>query len=227
MYNLNKKQKIVLAILAIIITIAICYYVYAKDNVSNEVQDESLEIEEMTKDNNKDSKEEYSDTIIIVHVTGAVNNEGIVELKVNSRISDAIDKAGGLKEDANINKINLAYVLEDGMKIYVPSVNDKEDIQNNNDNTEEYIKKDDKVNISNNKDDNTSNTNSGKTLKVNINNATQTQLEELPGIGPSTALKIIQYRNEKGKFKNIEDIKEVSGIGESKYNKIKDLITIK
>lgn len=224
MYNLNKKQKIVLAILAIIIAIAVFYYVYAKDNLSSEIQDESLEIEEMTKDNNKDSKEEYSDTIIIVHVTGAVNDEGVVELKVNSRISDAIDKAGGLRQDANINKINLAYVLEDGMKVYVPSVNDKEDIENNNDNTEEYVKKDDKVNISNNKDDNTSNTNSGKTSKVNINSATQTQLEELPGIGPSTALKIIQYRNEKGKFKNIEDIKEVSGIGESKYNKIKDLI---
>ena len=64
------------------------------------------------------------------------------------------------------------------------------------------------------------------TQKVNINTATQAELETLPGIGESTAIKIIAYRKEQGKFKSIEDIKQVSGIGESKYNKMKDLITI-
>ena len=63
--------------------------------------------------------------------------------------------------------------------------------------------------------------------KININKATESELESLPGIGPSTAQKIINYRNEKGKFNNIEDIKNVSGIGDSKYNNIKDLISIK
>lgn len=62
--------------------------------------------------------------------------------------------------------------------------------------------------------------------KVNINTATQAQLETLPGIGESTALKIINYRKEKGKFSKIEDIKKVTGIGESKYNKLKNLITV-
>ncbi len=66
-----------------------------------------------------------------------------------------------------------------------------------------------------------------KSEKVNINTATQTELETLPGIGPSTAMKIITYRKEKGKFMKKEEIKEVSGIGESKYNKIKDLIVVK
>ena len=65
-----------------------------------------------------------------------------------------------------------------------------------------------------------------KNAKININKATQTQLETLPGIGPSTALKIINYRNENGNFKNVEDLKNVSGIGESKYKNIKDLIII-
>lgn len=74
------------------------------------------------------------------------------------------------------------------------------------------------------KEDTTSNKQEGK---VNINIATQAQLETLPGIGPSTANKIISYRKEKGKFNKIEDIKEVSGIGNDKYNKIKDLISIK
>lgn len=228
MYNLDKKQKIILGILATIVIGAICYYVYAKDNdILNEAQNENLEIEETTKEDSEEIAEEYSDTMIIVHITGAVNKEGIVELKVNSRIADAIDKAGGLREDANTNKINLAYILEDGMKVYIPSINDKENIENNNDNTEEYVKKDDQVNAINGSDDSSSNINNGKTSKININNATQTQLEELPGIGPSTALKIIQYREENGKFKSIEDIKKVSGIGESKYSKIKDLISVK
>ena len=62
--------------------------------------------------------------------------------------------------------------------------------------------------------------------KINLNKATQTELETLPGIGPSTAEKIIEYRKENGNFKNIEDIMNVNGIGESKYNKIKDLISV-
>ena len=61
---------------------------------------------------------------------------------------------------------------------------------------------------------------------VNINNATQTELETLPGIGPSTALKIISYRNENGQFSSIEDIKNVSGIGDNKFESIKDLICV-
>lgn len=72
--------------------------------------------------------------------------------------------------------------------------------------------------------ENTSKTKEKQNAKININTATQTELETLPGIGPSTALKIIAYRKEKGKFKTIEDIKEVSGIGESKFNNIKDSI---
>ena len=66
-----------------------------------------------------------------------------------------------------------------------------------------------------------------KNSKININKATQAELEIIPGIGPSTALKIINYRNENGKFKSIEDVKNISGIGDSKYEKMKDYITIK
>ena len=102
------------------------------------------------------------------------------------------------------------------MKINIPSKNDNSNENINN--TENYITKE-KLNSSNN-------TNSAKTSKININSATQTELETLPGIGPSTALKIINYRKEKGKFNKIEDIKNVNGIGESKFNKIKEFIKI-
>ena len=151
---------------------------------------------------------------IVIHITGAICNEGIYELEENSRIVDAVKMAGGLKEEADLKQINLAYVLEDGMKINIPSKNDNSNENINN--TENYITKE-KLNSSNN-------TNSAKTSKININSATQTELETLPGIGPSTALKIINYRKEKGKFNKIEDIKNVNGIGESKFNKIKEFI---
>lgn len=89
MYQFNKKQKIILGILTAIVIGFICYYVYAKgDNENRQELDDSLEIQ-----NEETEEEKYSDDIILVHVSGAVNQEGVVELKVNSRISDAIEKA--------------------------------------------------------------------------------------------------------------------------------------
>ena len=123
---------------------------------------------------------------------------------------DAIEAAGGTLEEADLSKINLAYILEDGEKIYIPSMNDKEE--------EEYI--------SSNSGDNSSNKNQEK-LMININTATQEQLQKLPGIGASIATRIINYRKENGKFQDIMDIKNVSGIGESKFNNIKNYICIK
>lgn len=175
-----------------------------------------------------EKQQTYSDDRILVHVSGAVNKEGVVELRVDSRISDAIEKAGGIKEEASMEDINLAYKLEDGMKIHISTKQEQENNHNTKPEntveqmTEQYIiTSSGGVNQEEKKE-----SGSTRQTKVNINTATQTQLETLPGIGPSTATKIISYRKEKGKFNKIEDIKEVSGIGESKYHKIKDLISI-
>lgn len=221
MYNLNKKQKIILGILIAIVAGFVCYYVYAKDEDSNTVNlENNLETQEEV---TEQEKEEYSDDRILVHISGAVNKEGIVELKVGSRIADVIDKAGGMKEEADIEDINLAYPLEDGMKIRIPTKQEKDNKSQEmqEEKTENYVTTSSGVSNSEKSEGKSKNT---QKEKVNINTATQTQLETLPGIGPSTAMKIISYRKEKGKFIKIEDIKEVSGIGESKYNKIKDLI---
>ena len=222
MYNLTKKQKIVLGILVAIVAGFVCYYVYAKDEESNleslksnlETQEEVVETEE----------ERYSDDRILVHISGAVNKEGIVELKVGSRVADAIDKAGGIKEDADIEEINLAYPLEDGMKIRIPTKQEKSKQTNEiqEEKIENYVTTSSGVSSEVSEDKK-----SKEKTQVNINTATQTELETLPGIGPSTAIKIITHREEKGKFSKTEDIKEVSGIGESKYHKIKDLIRVK
>lgn len=229
--DLTKKQKIILTVVAIIVVLIGCYYIYSKDNDFISTEENIINKEETNDKTEVNEEEEYSDTMIIVHVSGAVNQEGIVELNPNSRIADAIDKAGGLREDAYINKINLAYVLEDGMKIYIPNVNEKtqnQDLSNTSDNADNYVTKESGVEAANIDDTTKVNSNSqSSNKKININKATESELESLPGIGPATAQKIINYRNEKGKFNNIEDIKNVSGIGDSKYNNIKDLISIK
>lgn len=110
-----------------------------------------------------------------------------------------------------MSKINLAYELSDGQKIYVPSVLDEDEIP--------YIQNDAGTNVV------IPDISSNSSL-VNINTATQSELESLPGIGASTASKIINYRKENGKFKQIEDIMNVNGIGESKFNNIKNYICI-
>lgn len=218
MYNFNKKQKIILGIIIAVIVGFVCYYVYAReeDNSTTIELENNIETQEET-----DKEEEYSDDRILVHISGAVNKEGIIELKVNSRISDAIDQAEGLREDASIDDINLAYKLEDGMKVHIPTKQEKENIKQTD--QEEYVSTSSGVTTVK---EETQSVENSKNSKVNINTATQTQLETLPGIGPSTAIKILTYRKEKGKFTKIEELKEVSGIGEAKYEKIKEKITV-
>lgn len=221
--QLNKKQKIILIIVAIIVMVGIGYYIYVKDNVNVENDKENLEIEQQKIDNNENNVDSNkNDNLnIIVHISGAVNKEGVIELKENSRIADAIEKAGGLKDNACMDEINLAYKLEDGMKIHIPTIEEQKN-ENIKEESNNYIEKNNIVGDTNTN----SNKQSKQTTKVNINKATQTELEALPGIGPSIALKIVNYRKENGKFKSIEDLKQVNGIGDSKFNKIKNLITI-
>lgn len=217
--DFNKKNKILLIVIVAIVAIISYYFIFDRKEEWLNNQEQNLEIKEEIKtndqiENNSNEQQLEKNENIIVHVSGAVNKEGIVELKNNSRIIDAIDKAGGLKDEADITNINLAYIIEDGMKIHIPSKEEKEStiiVESNIDSG--TVEQSNEIKSNNNK-------------KININTATKTDLETLPGIGESTALKIIEYRKEKGKFKLIEDIKQVNGIGENKFNKIKELITV-
>lgn len=211
MKKINKKVIIVIIAATIILILIHEKLIKNEDFIETNIDLNIMQTEENVIEDENSGK-------IIIYITGEIQKEGVYELKENSRVLDAIEIAGGLKENANIEDINLAQILEDESKIYIPNKNDeniKNDNQNNIDNisknTTETIKKDGTI---------------IKSEKININTASQTELETLPGIGPSTALKIVNYRKEKGKFKNIEDIKNVSGIGESKFSKIKDLIKI-
>ena len=150
-----------------------------------------------------------------VHITGEVKKPGVVKIKEGSRIEDVIEAAGGLTENADITNVNLAFVVEDGMKIRIPSQD--EEFSEEGYVTEESGKG---VVLSDESSDNAASS-------VNINTASQSELEELPGIGPSISSKIVEYRDQNGKFKKIEDIKNVTGIGDNKYANIKDLIKVK
>ena len=199
MIKLDRKN--VTIIIFVIIVIGISYYIYS-NYFSETIQDFEATLENENKvdaesNNEKDNNKENN---MVVHISGAVLNEGVIELKEGSRITDAIEKAGGLKENACIKDINLAEILEDGIKINIPTI---DEYNKSKDNNEEINQN----NIS--KNDNKP-SNVQKNIKVNINTATQSELETLPGIGASTALKIINYRKENGKFKSIEDIKKVS-----------------
>lgn len=218
----NKKTTLyILTITAISLAI---YFTFIKKEDYLEINSNlniliSNEENTETQDSSVDEKNNDAGNKIVIYITGAIKNEGVYELEENSRIADSIEKAGGLTEEANINNINLAYVLQDGMKVHIPKKG--ENVNEINDDTNVYVTREDS--ISKNSKNTVSNNNTGK---ININTATQKELETLPGIGESTAIKIINYRNENGKFSCIEDIKKVSGIGDSKYSKIKDLIKV-
>lgn len=214
--NLSQKQKIIVTVIAIAVLIGIISFIYNKNQTKDDTILENDILITNTSTNNNLVENESAKDLVVVHITGSVKNPGIVKLSEGSRIEDAIQAAGGLTENADISKVNLAYVLDDGIKIKIPSITD-DDIGD-----EDIINEESGENIIEN--DTTSSKNN---KSININKATETELETLPGIGASLASRIVEYRKQNGNFSSIEDIKNVSGIGDSKYLNIKDFITVK
>ncbi|WP_370839467.1 helix-hairpin-helix domain-containing protein [Megamonas funiformis] len=192
-----KKSLLVLFCIALFASVSTFYYLYTQEDTTPIITDN-------TQTQIQDKQE---DTTITVYVSGEVNSPGLVELPSDSRIADAIKACGDFTPLADKAKINLAQKLTDGMQI---QVNSKTPINNSNE----------QVNDTNS---NSPNNNSSSNL-ININTATKEDLDTLPGIGPATAQKIIDYRQEHGNFSSIEDIKNVKGIGEAKFSKMQDKI---
>ena len=141
---------------------------------------------------------------IYVHVSGAVIKEGVYRLNKGDRLIDLI-KLSGATVSADLDNINLAEPLTDGQKICVPKKT---------------------VNIASNQFQATAGKSAKSNKIVNINTADEKGLDSLPGIGPAMAKRIVDYRNEKGKFSNIEELKEVPGISEKKFEKLKSCISV-
>jgi len=209
----NKPKNII--IFAILIIFTVCGIIYnssldlGKDIyvVSPQEGDYSNEDTENKKNDNikTDEVNNYESQDIKVYISGEVKSPGVVSVSVNDRLIDAVEKLGGLTSNADLNRVNLAVKIEDGNHYIIPKIGDELNISDYNNSTSLEVS-----NTINN--------------KVNINTANENELESLTGIGEATAKKIIDYRNENGKFSRIEDIKNVKGIGENKFEDIKDSI---
>ena len=152
---------------------------------------------------------------IAVHVIGAVPRPGLYEFAEGARVQDAIDAAGGLLASASVDTINLAALLEDGQQLNIPfKAGEEPATSNSSDDTSLVLPGATEASSSGSSQD-----------LININTASVEELDSLPGIGPTIAQRIIDYRDENGPFQTIEDILNVSGVGPSTFEQIKDLIT--
>lgn len=147
-----------------------------------------------------------TDAEVVVYVSGGVNKPGVYKLIQGSRVVDAVTLAGGFAPGADAAKINLALLTKDEMHINVPyAAVPAATTANSTSNPSHSGSQDD---------------------KISINMGSKADLDKLPGIGPSLAERIIEYRTNNGQFKDISELKKVPGIGESKYNQFKNKISL-
>lgn len=140
--------------------------------------------------------------VLMIYVCGAVKNPGVYQLEEGLRITDAIEKAGGGLPGAQLETLNLAAKLTDGQKVYLPKAGENAVNQGLNGQINNEVE------------------------KININQADIKQLEELPGIGPVIAERIVKYREKNGLFSKIEELNNVEGIGPKKFESLKDSATV-
>lgn len=201
--SFSQREKWLIAIIISMISISaiVIYFVYDKKSYEQEIlfsQDDELEL------NQVETLEEEHSNEIVIDIKGAVKQPGVYSMNEGERVIDAIERAGGLLPDAEENQINLAGLLKDEMVIYVAK--EGEEL------TQPVMQS---VTMNGNEDG-----------KVRINSATAEDLQKLQGIGPSKASAIIAYRDEHGPFKTVEDLLQVSGIGEKTLENMKDEIVI-
>ncbi|KPI50893.1 competence protein ComE [Clostridioides difficile] len=228
---MKKKVKLILffVFFLLIISSIIVYksnifkddiYVVSKNNSSNE-KTHAIEKEIKNEDNGhnkvvKDTDKNFQNNKITIYISGAVNRPGIVTIESDKRLYDAVELLGGTTKEADLNGVNLSVRLEDEQHYIIPKIGETISVTSNDSSNNLNLKnepKSESKNISNES-------------KVNINIATIEELDSLPGVGETTANKILQHREENGQFNSIEDIKNVNGIGDKKYENIKDLICV-
>ncbi len=151
---------------------------------------------------------EVAQAKIMVYVTGAVNRPGLAELPEDSRLADAVNACGGVLPTADMEQVNMAQKLKDGQQVRIAERKEGETQKNGSGEGASEKKGTDS---------------SGR---INLNQADEKQLDSLPGIGPAMAKRIIEYRNQEGLFQSTEDLKKIKGIGDAKYEKLKDKVTV-
>ncbi|MBF1112256.1 MAG: helix-hairpin-helix domain-containing protein [Streptococcus sp.] len=166
------------------------------------VSKDSSSEKEMKKEEKEESPEQ---DLITVDVKGAVKSPGIYDLPVGSRVHDAVQKAGGLTEEADSKSLNLAQKVSDEALVYVPTKGEEAASQQTASGTTPSTSKD---------------------KKVNLNKASLEELKQVKGLGGKRAQDIIDHREANGKFKSVDELKKVSGIGTKTIEKLKDYVTV-
>ena len=206
--------------IGLIILLAVCGLCACKDREETRLKEAVVTTEEEAKrpQDSLDNQEKKDETeteeepsVICVYVCGKVKNPGVYELRNGDRVVKAIEAAGGMTEDASEEVLNQAQMLQDGQQIYVP---DKEEAAQPG------------LQMQTGGEGNNPGVQGGADTKVNLNTASKEELMTLTGIGESRAESILLYRQEHGSFKNIEEIKQIAGIKDAIFGRIKDRITI-
>lgn len=224
---LTNHKKIIIITTIVLILLALTIFSFAE----SEAEYEEPVVEKVEKP--KKEKEKPKETTIKVDIKGEINASGVYELKSGERVSDLIEKAGGLTKNADTSLLNLSKILKDEMVVIIYSKAEVKKLKEGKEKECECPKENDAC-ITNEADEilitkkqQTGKETKGQTAgKISINTATIEELQTLTGIGEAKAKAIINYRLENGNFKTIEDLKNVNGIGDAVYEKIKDNITI-
>lgn len=210
--NNFKKEYLIFAIIGLFLGGVITYIFLtdSKQNLTtslitdNDNNTSTDLINENNMENTNANAKEIED--IKVYITGKIKSPGVYTMRKGNRIIDIFQKAGGATDAADLENINMASYLKDGEKIHIPSIAENKNITNTNNEIESFSNED---------------------KKININYASQKELEKLSGIGPSKAKAIVKYREKNGSFNNIKEIINVSGIGKATLENIEDEVSVK
>ena len=216
----KQKKKWIPAICFVMVCGVACLWIRCGDRKEEQIVMEKYEdaeylrepedVAEVTEE--KDDATEEQPKEIYVHMCGAVEKEGVYVLPKGSRVADGIEAAGGFSGTADTSYHNLASCLSDGQKVYVPSLEETKELS-----AEQRLAK---------SETETSGTTASGTEKqsdkVNLNTADAEALMTLDGIGEAKAMRILEYREKVGAFQSIEEIKNVSGIGDAMFERIKE-----
>ncbi len=241
-FSTAQWQLVVLALLALILTMTGIYFLYNSRSrqiysveIEGEISSQKTEMgeEEAERDEGMEGDEgeeqeeggasyivetqqsqggpevqggEAEGVLVVVHVSGAVQRPGVYELREGMRVIDAIEMAGGGTEKSDIHQLNLAETLYDGQKIYVPVKGEEMGYVGSGSGGKSSA--------------------GSTTRKLNLNTASIEELEDLPGIGPTLATRIVEYREKHGPFRKVEQLMNVSGIGIKKFESLKDKVRI-
>lgn len=198
----HSNQKLKLLWIVIIISVG---GVFLWQNQKEDFGELIMKAEEMERFSPENKNQASKSQRIGVHIAGAVCHPGVYFLSPEARVIDLITAAGGVLKKADLNQINLAETLIDGQKVFIP-------LQ--------------QISIANNQITSSSKNSQVSSEKISINRGSKADLMNLPGIGPSKAEAIIEYRKENGFFRKLAELTEVSGIGEKTYQHLKGLITL-